>query len=56
VSKRAIFNACLVAVALLASLSAALLAYGTDPDWGRYRHGLNLFLLSGRLAGEGFFG
>lgn len=50
-SKRAIFNACLVAVALLASLSAALLAYGTDPDWGRYRHGLNLILLTARLSG-----
>jgi hypothetical protein len=51
VSKRAIFNACLVAVALLATLSAAMLAYGTDPDWGRYRHGLNLIILTQRLSG-----
>lgn len=50
-SKRAIFNACLVAVTLLATLSAALLAYGTDPDWGRYRHGLNLIILTQRLSG-----
>ena len=49
VSKPACAKASLVIAVLLATLSAALLAYGTDPFWAQFRHGMGLILFTHRV-------
>jgi hypothetical protein len=48
-SRRTISNLVLVLGVLLATASAAVLAYGADAFWARYRHGLGLILFTHRL-------
>src|SRR5215207_4031645 len=38
-----------LALILLAMGSAAVMAYGTHPDWAQYEHGLSLIMLTRRL-------
>lgn len=46
---RKVSNALVVLALLLATLAAAVLAYGTDPYWARFRHGLGLILFTHRM-------
>ena len=48
-AKRAWFQSVLVLSVLLATASAALLAYGTDSYWAQFRHGLGLIIFTHRL-------
>jgi hypothetical protein len=49
VAKRVWFQSVLVLSVLLSTASAALLAYGTDPYWAQFRHGLGLIVFTHRL-------
>ena len=50
-SKRACFQLVLVLSALLATASAALLAYGEDPYWAQFDRGLGFICFTHRLQG-----
>src|SRR5689334_10069709 len=49
VSKPVWSKAILVSSVLLATASAAMLAYGTDPYWAQFRRGLGLILFTHRM-------
>lgn len=49
VPNRATFQSALVVCVLLATASAAMLAYGTDPYWAQFKPGLGLIVLTHRL-------
>jgi hypothetical protein len=47
--KRVWFQVVIIGSTMLATASAAMLAYGTDPYWAQFRPGLSLILLTYRL-------
>jgi hypothetical protein len=49
VSKQVWFQVVVIVSTLIATASAAMLAYGTDPFWAQFRPGLSLILLTHRL-------